>query len=71
MSPSDRADGSETPGTSFGAVEPFTMEEQARLAPYFTNIDLFLYLSTHTKNLPNLLNLPKSLPISPIPKPGD
>ena len=39
MSPSDRADGGETPGMSFGAVEPFTAEERARLAPYFTNVD--------------------------------
>jgi thymidylate synthase ThyX len=39
VSPSDRADGGETLGTSFGAVEPFTAEERARLTPYFTNVD--------------------------------
>ncbi len=39
MSPSGRADGGEALGTSFGAVEPFTAEERARLAPYFTNVD--------------------------------
>jgi thymidylate synthase ThyX len=39
VNPADRADASETLGMSVGAVEPFTAEERARLAPYFSNVD--------------------------------